>query len=221
MDTKGEMPGNTKFPIRRKITPTFWISLIAVLIVVLAALIFDERFTNITSTIRNAISAGGGWFYLLTVLFLIMVCAVLVVSPIGKIRLGDPDSKPQFSTVAWFAMLFAAGMGISLVFYGAAEPLAHFAVQAPEAALYSKEALLDAFKYSFFHYGIHGWAAYAIVALAIAYFQFRKKENTLLSATLKPLFGKSVNGPFGKIVDSITIFATVVGVATSLGTGAV
>ena len=203
------------------ITPTFWIALIAVIIVVLAALIFDERFTTITAAIRNAISLGGGWFYLLTVLLLVFVSAALVISPIGKIRLGDPGSKPEYSTVSWFAMLFAAGMGISMVFYGAAEPLSHFAVQAPEAALYSREALMDAFKYSFFHYGIHGWAAYAIVALAIAYFQFRKKETTLLSATLKPVIGKAANGPFGKIVDSITIFATVVGVATSLGTGAV
>lgn len=221
METKGKQDGSVPSRRRWNATPTFWISLIAVLIIVIVALIFSESFTNITGVIRDAIAKGGGWFYLLTVLFLVFACLILVISPVGKIRLGDPDSRPEYSTFSWVAMLFAAGMGISLVFYGAAEPLSHFASSAPEAALYSQEALLDAFKYSFFHYGIHGWAIYSIVALAIAYFQFRKKESFLLSATLKPLFGKAASGPFGHVVDSLTVFATVIGVATSLGFGAI
>lgn len=211
----------SKSPKQMNVTPTFWIALTAVLVIVIVALIFSESFTNITGLVRDAIASSGGWFYLLTVLFLVFACFILVISPVGRIRLGDSDSKPEYSTVSWIAMLFAAGMGISLVFYGAAEPLSHFASSAPEAALYSKEALQDAFKYSFFHYGIHGWAVYSIVALAIAYFQFRKKESFLLSATLKPLFGKAASGPFGNIVDALTIFATVIGVATSLGFGAI
>ncbi len=203
------------------VTLAFWIALAAVMIVVLCALIFSSRFEHITRQVRDFISLTCGWFYLLTVMALVGVCLLLIVSPIGKIRLGDPDSRPEYSTVSWIAMLFSAGMGIGLVFYGAAEPISHYAIQAPEAALYSQEALLDAFKYSFFHYGIHAWAIYAIVGLAIAYFQFRKKESTLLSVTLKPLFGNAVDGRFGKIVDSLIIFATVIGVATSLGSGAI
>ncbi len=171
--------------------------------------------------IREALSYNCGWFYLLIVLLLVGVCLILLLSPAGKIRLGDPGSRPEYSTFSWIAMLFSAGMGIGLVFYGAAEPLSHYAIQAPEAELYSQEALKDAFKYSFFHYGIHAWAIYAVVGLAIAYFQFRKKESTLLSSTLKPLFGNAVDGKFGKLVDCLTIFATVIGVATSLGSGAI
>ncbi len=208
-------------PAKLEVTLAFWIALAAVAIVVMCALFFSAGFESVTSMVRQNISYGAGWFYLLTVMALVGVCFVLMMSPIGKIRLGDPDSRPGYSTVSWIAMLFSAGMGIGLVFYGAAEPLSHYAVMAPEAELHSRKALLDAFKYSFFHYGIHAWAIYAVVSLAIAYFQFRKKESTLLSATLKPLFGNAMDSNFGKIVDSITIFATVVGVATSLGSGAI
>ncbi len=203
------------------VTLAFWAALTAVLLIVILALAFSAGFEGFTEKIRNSIIYGCGWFYLLTVLALVGVCLVLMISPAGKIRLGDPGSEPEYGTVSWIAMLFSAGMGIGLVFYGAAEPLTHYAVQAPEAELYSQEALRDAFKYSFFHYGIHAWAIYAIVGLAIAYFMFRKKESTLLSATLKPLFGNAVEGTFGKMVDSLTIFATVIGVATSLGSGAI
>lgn len=118
-------------------------------------------------------------------------------------------------------MLFSAGMGIGLVFWGAAEPLSHYAVSAPQNHLGSQEALANAFKYTFFHWGIHAWAVYAVVALALAYFKFRKKEKSLISVTLKPIFEQKTDGLFGKIIDSITVFATVVGVATTLGFGAV
>ncbi len=203
------------------VTLAFWIALIAVAFVVFFSLVLSEDVETFTGGIRDAISRGCGWFYLLTVMFLVLVCIVLILSPVGRIHLGDPGSRPEYSTISWIAMLFSAGMGIGLVFYGAAEPLSHYAIQAPEAELYSQQALRDAFKYSFFHYGVHAWAIYAIVGLAIAYFQFRKKESTLLSVTLKPLIGNAVEGRIGKIVDSLTIFATVIGVATSLGSGAI
>jgi len=207
--------------LKTDVTLSFWIALIAIIMLVILSLIFSSSIENITGSIRQELSRDFGWFYLLIVLVLVGVCAILMLSPAGKIRLGDPSSRPEYSTVSWIAMLFSAGMGIGLVFYGAAEPLSHYAVQAPEAELYSQDALRDAFKYSFFHYGIHAWAIYAIVGLSIAYFQFRKKESTLISSTLKPLFGNSVEGNFGKILDSLTIFATIIGVATSLGSGAI
>ena len=121
--------------------------------------------------------------------------------------------------MSWLAMLFSAGMGIGLVFWGAAEPLSHFASSSPEAEVGSSEALRDAFRYSFFHWGISAWVIHGLVAAALAYFRFRKKEKTLISVTLKPLFGDRMNGIAGNIVDAITIFATVVGVGTSLGMG--
>lgn len=202
------------------LTLAFWIALAAALAVVILSLAFSFKFETLTGSIRNYISRDLGWFYLLTVLGITFVCFYLILSPAGRIRLGDPGTRPEYSTPSWIAMLFSAGMGVGLVFYGAAEPLSHYAMQAPEAAEYSQQALRDAFKYTFLHYGIHAWAIYAIVALALAYFQFRKKEPTLLSSTLKPLFGKRMNGPWGKVVDSLTIFATIAGVATSLGAGA-
>ncbi|MCR5415829.1 MAG: BCCT family transporter [Pseudobutyrivibrio sp.] len=207
--------------IKTDVTLSFWIALIAISLIVISSLVFSTRIEAFTGIIRESLSRDFGWFYLLMVLLLVGVCIFLMLSPIGKIRLGDPGSRPEYSTISWLAMLFSAGMGIGLVFYGAAEPLSHFAIQAPEAELYSQEALQDAFKYSFFHYGIHAWAIYAIIGLAIAYFLFRKKESTLLSSTLKPLLGNAVEGKIGKILDSLTIFATVIGVATSLGSGAI
>ena len=204
---------------RYGLTLAFWIALIGVLAIVALSLIFPNAFERLTASIRASISVNFGWFYLLSTLGLIFVCVFLMLSPAGKIRLGDPHTAPEYSTISWISMLFSAGMGITLVFYGASEPLSHYAIQAPEAAEYTQEALRDAFKYTFLHYGIHGWAIYAIVGLALAYFQFRKKEPALFSSTLKPLFGRKMDGSLGKVVDSLTIFATITGVATSLGAG--
>ncbi|MCR5413854.1 MAG: BCCT family transporter [Kiritimatiellae bacterium] len=189
-------------------------------VIILVALAFPGRLYAVTSTVRDYVGDHFGWFYLLLATVVVGVCLYCIMSPIGRIRLGDPDSRPEHSDASWLAMLFSAGMGIGLVFYGAAEPLSHFAVSSPEAELYSPEALEDALKYSFFHYGIHAWAIYGVIALALAYFQFRKKENILVSATLKPLFGNLTDGWLGIGVDSLTIIATIVGVATTLGLGA-
>ena len=139
----------------------------------------------------------------------------------GQIKLGEPDSKPEYSTGSWIAMLFSAGMGIGLVFYGAAEPLSHFANKTPHAAPGSQQAMADSFQFTFFHWGIHAWAVYGIVAMALAYFGFRKEEKYLLSVTLKPLFGKKTDGWLGYIIDIVTVVATVIGVATTLGFGAI
>lgn len=192
-----------------------------VIIVVLLGSVFSTNFRLITEQIRNYISTYFGWYYLLLVTGIVFFCLIVIFSPVGQIRLGDPDSKPEYSKLSWIAMLFSAGMGIGLVFWGAAEPLSHYAVSAPQNHLGSQEALANAFKYTFFHWGIHAWAVYAVVALALAYFKFRKKEKSLISVTLKPIFEQKTDGLFGKIIDSITVFATVVGVATTLGFGAV
>lgn len=185
------------------------------------AIMLPESFRQSTTMIREFLGLNFGWFYLMVVFLCVVLSIVVIFHPMGKIRLGDPDSKPEYSTFSWIAMLFSAGMGIGLVFYGAAEPLSHYAVMAPETTIYSQQAMLDALKYSFFHYGISAWAVYGMVALAIAYFKYRKKEVPNISSTLKPLFGKFTDGKLGYVVDALTIFATVVGVATSLGLGAI
>lgn len=176
-----------------------------------------QAFTNHLSYL---IISHFGWYYLLSVSSIVILCLFFIVTPIGRIRLGNPGSKPEYSRLSWLAMLFSAGMGIGLVFFGAAEPLSHFAIAAPQAEPGSQEALADALRYAFFHWGIHAWAIYAIVALALAYFKFRKHELNLLSMTLKPLFGRTMERIPGKAVDYVCIITTALGVATTLGFGA-
>lgn len=207
--------------IKHYVTPVFWISISVVFIFVLLGAIFPADFQSATKTLKDFISNYLGWHYLLLVTGIVFFCLIVIISPVSQIRLGDPDSKPEYSKFSWIAMLFSAGMGIGLVFWGAAEPLSHYAESAPQGHVGSQQALADAFKLSFFHWGIHAWAVYAVVALALAYFKFRKKEKSLISVTLKPIFGKRTDGLLGKIIDSITVFATVIGVATTLGFGAV
>lgn len=202
------------------VTSVFWISLALSMFVVVLGSIFPNRFLIVTEQLKNWISRDLGWYYLLLVAGIVCFCMFFMVSPIGQIKLGDPDSKPEHSKGSWLAMLFSAGMGIGLVFWGAAEPLSHYAISTPQAQIGTQKAMEDALKYTFFHWGIHAWAIYAVVALSLAYFKFRKKEKSLVSVTLKPIFGTRVEGTLGKIIDSITVFATVIGVATTLGFGA-
>ncbi|MCR5834262.1 MAG: BCCT family transporter [Selenomonadaceae bacterium] len=183
--------------------------------------VFPNEFQRITQQMRDYITYGLGWYYLLLVTGIVLLCLFFIFSPGGNIRLGDPGSKPEHSKKSWLAMLFSAGMGIGLVFFGAAEPLSHYAVSAPGSEVGSQAALADALRYSFFHWGIHAWAVYAIVALALAYFKFRKKERSLLSVTLKPLFLNWTERFPGKVIDTICLIATAIGVATTLGFGAV
>ena len=203
----------------RKYTSVFIGSLIISLILV--ALGFVPGYETVSKNWRALIGTDFGWCYLLLVTLIVLVCGFFVLSPMGQIKLGEPDSKPEYSTGSWIAMLFSAGMGIGLVFYGAAEPLSHFANKTPHAAPGSQQAMADSFQFTFFHWGIHAWAVYGIVALALAYFGFRKEEKYLLSVTLKPLFGKKTDGWLGYIIDIVTVVATVIGVATTLGFGAI
>ncbi|WP_081994961.1 glycine betaine uptake BCCT transporter [Deinococcus radiopugnans] len=162
-----------------------------------------------------------GWYYLLAVLGFLLFCGFLAFSRYGGIRLGRDDEQPEFSTLSWFAMLFSAGMGIGLVFYGVAEPVSHYLVPPGGLTPETPEAARAALKYSFFHWGLHPWAIYSVVALSIAYFSFRRGEPTLISRTFRPLLGQRVEGPIGKTIDVLAIIATVFGVAASLGFGAV
>lgn len=196
------------------------VSLAISLIIVLLCAAFPGRFQAATQAASSFISESFGWYYLLLVATIVLLCLVLMLSPIGQLRLGSPGTQPEYSRMSWVAMLFSAGMGIGLVFWGAAEPLAHYAVSAPEAPVGSVQALADSFRYSFFHWGISAWALYGLVGLALGYFIFRKREKPLLSATLKPILGKRAEGGWGKFVDIMTVFATIAGIGTSLGLGA-
>ncbi|WP_087971980.1 BCCT family transporter [Oceanobacillus rekensis] len=204
----------------KKVTSVFWITLAITLSLSLWGSIAPESFESISGTIMGYISVHFGWYYLLIVTIILVFCLYLIISPFGKIKLGRPDDKPEFSYPSWFAMLFSAGLGIGLVFYGVASPLSHYIKTPPTAEPGTTEALEDALRVTFFHYGIHAWAIYAIIALILAYFMFRHGKRGLISATLEPLFGNHMNRGWGKTVDILAVFATIIGVATTLGFGA-
>ncbi|RKQ16764.1 glycine betaine uptake BCCT transporter [Ureibacillus endophyticus] len=204
----------------KNISNVFWISVIVVFIAAIFGVAAPESFEKTTGNIQEFLTSSFGWYYLILVTVIALFCIFLIFSPVGVIRLGKQDEKPEFSRASWFAMLFSAGMGIGLVFWGAAEPLSHF-VDPPLAEPSTDAAYKEAMRYTFFHWGIHAWGIYAIVALVLAYFNFRKGEPGLISATLKPVLGKkAMDGILGTIVDVLAVVATVVGVATTLGFGA-
>ncbi|PIC63963.1 glycine/betaine ABC transporter permease [Sporosarcina sp. P13] len=204
----------------KKISKVFYITIALIILAVGYGVIDPIHFEQITNSGKAFVASRFGWYYMLLMTALLLLSIFMIFSPYGKIRLGKDTDRPQFSTITWIAMLFSAGMGIGLVFYGAAEPLSHYAVPATEDPQ-TPAAFKEAMRKTFLHYGLHIWALYGMVALALAYFQFRKGEAGLISATLKPIFGEKVKGPLGTTIDVLAVFATAFGVATSLGLGAV
>ncbi|AKG05158.1 glycine/betaine ABC transporter permease [Salimicrobium jeotgali] len=204
----------------KKLTEVFWITLAITIAASVWGIFAPGNFEATTGTIMSYISSNFGWYYLLIVTFFVVFCIYLIFSPYGKIRLGSAEDRPDYSYPTWFSMLFSAGMGIGLVFYGAASPVSHYINTPPLAEPGTREALRDAMRLSFFHYGVHAWGIYAIVALVLAYFKFRHGKPGLISATLEPIFGDKMYGPWGKAIDVVAVFATIVGVATTLGFGA-
>lgn len=204
----------------KKASKVFYITFALVILTVAFGVIAPEMFEKATGTIRSFISTSFGWYYLMLMAVIMILVFIIIISPYGKIRLGKDTDRPEFSTLTWISMLFSAGMGIGLVFYGASEPLSHFAVQPATAEPGTDEAFKEGLQRTYYHWGIHVWAMYGLIALSLAFFQFRKGEPALISSTLKPIFGKKMDGPLGTIVDVLAVFATVFGVATSLGFGA-
>ncbi|MDR2517186.1 MAG: BCCT family transporter [Spirochaetaceae bacterium] len=164
-------------------------------------------------------TANLGWFYMLTVAFFIVVALIFALGPYGRLRLGDDNEKPEFTNFQWFAMLFGGGMGIGLVFWSVSEPVMHY-LAPPSGAGGTREAMALAMRTTFFNWGIHPWVIFAIGGLGLAYSQFRKKRPFLISSAFYPLLGEKIHGPIGKAIDVLAVFATIFGVATSLGLGA-
>ncbi len=198
----------------------FNISVAIVSIVVVFGFLFPNRMAETADAALQFTIGTFGWFYLFVTFFFLSFALYLAFGPYGKIKLGQDDDEPDYSNIAWFAMLFSAGMGIGLVFWGVAEPIFHYLTPPMGAEGQTSEAARLALRYSFFHWGLHPWAIYTIVALAIAYAQFRKKESGLISSTFIPLLGERARGPIGTAIDILAVIATVFGVATSLGLGA-
>ena len=204
----------------KKKNPVFQISLALCVVIAVWAVAFNQSFTVVSDTIFSFLTVNFGWLYLIAMFFFVVFVIFIAFSKFGQIRLGAEDSRPEYSTISWFAMLFGAGMGVGLVFWGISEPISHFVNPASGIVAESAEAADFAMRSSFMHWGIHPWANYAIIGLALAYFQFRKNKPGLISFVLEPIIGeKGVKGPIGKIVDILAVFATVAGVVTSLGLG--
>src|SRR4051794_32507216 len=162
-----------------------------------------------------------GWLYVLTASGFVVFVLWLALSRFGNIPLGRDDEAPEFRTVSWVAMMFSAGMGIGLMFYGVSEPLTHFVTPPPgTGAAGNPEAVQHAMATTLFHWTLHPWAIYAVVGLAIAYGVYRKGRLQLISAAFEPLIGRHANGGWGKVIDMLAIFATLFGSAASLGLGA-
>ncbi len=174
----------------------------------------------VTGAIQHWLLAAFGWFYLVCASGLLITAFLLIFSRYGKILLGKDGDQPEFPLHTWFAMLFCAGMGIGLVFWGVAEPISHY-YDPPTGTGETPEAANLAFRYSLLHWGLHPWGIYTMVALCLAYFQFRKGAPGLISAGCRPIFGDYVDGRIGHTIDMVAVFATVFGVATSLGLGAI
>jgi glycine betaine transporter len=199
----------------------FYVSVGISLVFVLAGVLLTKPFNKALATTVGWIIESLGWFYLLVTAFFLVFVLFLAFSKYGKLRLGGPDEKPEFGRFAWFAMLFQAGMGIGLLFWGVAQPLLHyrtppFGQEEPG----SSEAAALGLQFAFFHWTLHPWAIYAVVGLAVAYFSFVRGTNSLrVSSVFRPLIGDRVDGPIGKTIDVISIIATLFGVAVSLGLG--
>ncbi|WP_417898569.1 BCCT family transporter [Bacillus haimaensis] len=204
----------------KKLDVVFWFSAIAISLLVVIGAIAPKAFAAVASEIFNFTTYAFGWFYLLSVLFFVLFCIVLALSKYGKIRLGRDEDRPEFSFFTWIGMLFSAGFGIGLVFWGIAEPMSHFFTP-PRGTIdaLGEEAARASMQYSFFHWGLSQWSVFTIVGLAIGYFQFRKKEDGLISTTLNPIIGTKNRSYIRKPIDILAVIATVMGVATSLGLG--
>ncbi|AXR06874.1 BCCT family transporter [Salinimonas sediminis] len=174
---------------------------------------------KIFQSAQDVIVTNGSWFYVGTVAIILLLVVYLGVSRFGEMRLGPDHAKPEFSMPSWISMLFAAGMGIGLMFFGVAEPIMHFQTP-PTADPGSVEAVREAMKTTFFHWGVHAWAIYAIVALVLGYFAFRHNLPLTMRSALYPLIGDRIYGWPGHIVDIFAVTSTIFGVATSLGLGA-
>lgn len=197
----------------------FWPAAAVVVVVAGVTIAFPAGAERVIGTIQRDVISGLGWYYVLLVALFVAFALWVGIGRWGDITLGKDDDEPEFGLGAWFSMLFAAGMGIGLVFWGAAEPLSHFASPKPGVTGTPVELAQTAMAQSYLHWGIHAWAIYVVVGLALAYTIHRKGRPVSIRWALEPLLGSRVRGRLGDAVDVTAVVGTVFGVATSLGLG--
>lgn len=208
-----------KFKIRLKNNITYYLTIGISLLIFIWGIFFTDNFKNFFDSAYAFTTNNFSWYFMILMAFFFLFSIYLLFSKYKNVKLGDNDSKPEFSNISWFAMLFSAGIGIGLVFWGLAEPLTHY-LNPLGMEGGTKEAIGFAYRKSWLHWGVSAWACYALLALVIGYMHFRKKKPILLSSVLIPIIGeKNAKGLIGKIIDILTIFVTIAGILTSLGMG--
>ena len=226
------------FGLEIYLTPVFVISSITIVFFIVCSLIFQEDATTIFGNLRKWLTTNLDWLFMGTANIVFLFCLFVAISPLGKIRLGGKDAKPEYSNITWLAMLFAAGIGIGLLFFGVLEPVTYY--QSPplgESTVYDTDTVYNAenapdisdpivqkasslgLAATVFHWGLQGWAIYGVVGLALGFYAYNRGLPLLIRSAFYPIFGDRIWGWSGHIIDTFAIFAGIFGLATSLGLG--
>ncbi len=198
--------------------PVFIASAVLIVGFIIFGALFQDLANTVFSTMQSFITQRFGWLFIILMNVAVFICLYLIFSRYGDIRLGHQTEKPQYSLPSWIGMLFSAGIGIGIMYWGTAEPVYHF-MAPPLGEAETMEAAKQAMNISFLHYGIHAWAIYAVVALSLAYFHFRRGLPLSIRSSLYPILGQRIYGKWGHTVDTLAVFGTMFGVVTTLGFG--
>lgn len=199
----------------------FWFTFLGLAVAIIFGIVVPDQFAAALNAVQGYIVMNFSWFYLLVVAAAIVFTFWMFLSKYGSIKLGKDDEKPEYSNFSWIAMLFSCGIGVGFIFWGVAEPLYHFMDPPYMAVGNTPEAAPVALQVSLLHWGIHGWIAYVVIGLAVAYSTYRLGNPLKFSSTLYPLIGEKANGGLGKVVDFLAVFATIAGISTTLGMGVI
>ncbi|WP_019673107.1 BCCT family transporter [Psychrobacter lutiphocae] len=205
-------------PFPRVNRPVFIASVVLIVGFIIFGALFQEIANTVFTEAQSLITHRFGWLFIVVMNAAVFICLYLIFSRYGDIRLGHQTETPEYNLLSWIGMLFSAGIGIGIMYWGTAEPVYHF-MAPPMGDKETVEAAKQAMNISFLHYGIHAWAMYAFVALALAYFHFRRGLPLAIRSALYPILGKKINGGWGHTVDVLAVFGTMFGVVTTLGLG--
>lgn len=210
------MEADKKLPRAIILFPVFIPAVVVTLLLVVGTISNPDLAGEVFSATLAFITTNFGWFYMLSVAFFLVFIVGIAMTPWGSIKLGPDHAEPQYSFPAWFAMLFSAGYGIALLFFGVAEPVLHYA-SPPAGAAQTVDSAKQAMQIAFFHWGFHIWAIYGLTGLVLAYFSFRHGLPLSMRSALYPIIGERIHGPIGHVVDVFAILGTLFGIATTLG----